>query len=257
MSIAAPLALVTGGCRRVGAVIAGHLARSGYALALHGHSDTIPDNRLLNILNETGCDWHGFLADLSDPDAPPSLVKAVGDHFGRSPNLLINNASLFAYDDANSMSAANIDMHLAINFRSPVMLTKALIDMSDAQHIGQNQPAIIQILDQRIRNPTIDQISYTFSKQALAQSIRTQAIAYGKRARINGIAPGFTLAPDSFNTDHIGRIAASMPLGINSSADDIAQAVHYLANAQSVTGQILYVDGGAHLKSYARDFEFM
>lgn len=252
MSIAPPLALITGGCRRVGAIIAGHMARNGYALALHGHSDTNPDHALMKTLHETGCDWHGFMADLSDPAAPEMLIKAAHRHFGRAPNVLINNASLFAYDDASSMSASSIDLHMAINFRSPVMLTKALIDNAHDQ-----QPAIIQILDQRIRNPNADQISYTFSKQALAGSILTQATAYGKRARINGIAPGFTLAPDSFDADHIGRIAASMPLGVNSSADDIAQAVLYLIGAQSVTGQILYVDGGAHLKTYERDFEFM
>lgn len=252
MNAQPPLALITGGCRRVGAVIAAHLAKAGYTLALHGHSDNIPDADLQKTLAETSTLWQGFTADLSQDDAAEILLQQVIDHFGRAPDVLINNASLFTYDDADTINADRLDKHMAINFRNPIMLTKALIDNS-----ANNQPAVIQILDQRIRNPNADQISYTLSKQALAQSIRTLAIAYGNRARINGIAPGFTLAPDDFDTDHIERIADSMPLKVNSAPDDIAQAALYLAHTQSVTGQILYVDGGAHLKSFERDFEFM
>lgn len=252
MSEQPPLALITGGCRRVGAVIAAHLAQAGYSLALHGHSDAKPDDNLRAILNETACEWHGFRADLSDAAAPDILIKQTIAHFGRAPDVLINNASRFEYDNVDMMDSDRLDKHMAINFRSPVLLTKALIDNSINQ-----QPVIIQILDQRIRNPNADQISYTLSKQALAETVKTLAIAYANRARINAIAPGFTLAPDSFSDEHVDRIAATMPLGANNSPDDIAQAALYLIKAQSVTGQILYVDGGAHLKSYARDFEFM
>lgn len=256
MSIApaptAPLALITGGCRRVGAVIAAHLAKAGYALALHGHSDHIPDAELQKILDETGAHWQGFTTDLSRNTSAEILLNQVIEYFNRAPDVLINNASLFEYDDVDSMNSEMLNKHMAINFNAPVMLTKAVIDNQSG-----NPPSIIQILDQRIRNPNPDQISYTLSKQALAQSIRTQAIAYGKRARINGIAPGFTLAPDGFSVEHEQRIADSMLLKRNSNPDDIAQSILYLINAQAVTGQIIYVDGGAHLKSYARDFEFM
>ncbi len=248
----APLALITGGCRRIGAIIAAHLARAGYSLALHGNSDVIPDILLQKTLDHKAVDWHGFTADLRQDEAADILLKAVIGYFGRAPDILINNASIFEYDDADTMNSAMLNKHMAVNFSAPVMLTKAMIE-----HQQDNQPIIIQILDQRIRNPNRDQISYTLSKQALAQSIRTQAIAYGKRARINGIAPGFTLAPDDFSVEHEQRIADSMPLKRNSTADDIAQSILYLIKAQAVTGQILYVDGGAHLNSYARDFEFM
>ncbi len=251
-AIAAPLALVTGGCRRVGAVISQYLAKAGYSLALHGNSDAIPDINLQKTFDQTGVHWQGFTADLRQDKAAEILVKQVVEHFGHAPDIVINNASLFEYDDVDSMNSEMLNKHMAINFNAPVMLSKAVIE-----HQQDKQPCIIQILDQRISNPNPDQISYTLSKQALAQSIRTQAIAYGKRARINGIAPGFTLAPDDFSVEHEQRIADSMPLKRNSTADDIAQSILYLIQAQAVTGQIIYVDGGAHLKTYARDFEFM
>ncbi len=246
-----PLVLITGGFRRIGAIIASHFANNGYALALHGHSDTKAEAALRETLDQNNSDWHGFQADLSKSDTAPQLMEAVISYFGHTPNILINNASLFQYDDVDSMNAESFDMHMAVNFRSPLFLTKALIECSD------RQVSIIQIIDQRVRNPNIDQTSYTLSKQALAESIRTQARAYGKRARINGIAPGFTLAPDRFDDAHIARIADAMPLGMNSTAQDIAQAALYLAHAKAVTGQLLFVDGGAHMESYERDFEFM
>ena len=246
----APLAFITGGCRRVGAIIAAHFARAGYDLALHGNQDAQPDDGLMQVLNETGVRWRGFCADLKGVDAH-GLIAQITDHFSRAPNVLINNASLFEYDDVETQDSDSLDAHMKVNFHSPVLLTKALID------VQENQPSIIQIIDQRVRNPNGDQLSYTLSKQALAESIRTQAKAYGSRARINGIAPGYTLAPDGFDPSHSDRIAQTMPLGVNSNPEDIAQAALYLSSSKAVTGQLLFVDGGAHLESYAKDFEFM
>lgn len=65
----APLALVTGGVKRVGAAIAARLAKAGYALALHGNSDAIPEEALADRLRETDCDWHGFQRDFLDEGA--------------------------------------------------------------------------------------------------------------------------------------------------------------------------------------------
>ncbi len=248
---AAPLALITGGFRRVGAAIAAHFSDHGYSLALHGHSDIKPEEALQNTLTQNNTQWQGFGADLRQADAAAILMDAVINHFGRAPDVLINNASLFQNDTVDSQTQESFDAHMAVNFRSPLFLTKALIERSD------RQVSIIQIIDQRVRNPNKDQTSYTLSKQAFAESIRTQARSYGKQARINGIAPGFTLAPDGFDDTHIARIAGAMPLEINSKPQDIAQAAFYLVHAKAVTGQLLFVDGGAHMESYARDFEFM
>ncbi|MEP0730597.1 MAG: short-chain dehydrogenase, partial [Parasphingorhabdus sp.] len=64
-----PLALVTGGVKRVGAAIAARLADSGYALALHGNSDIKPDDQLADRLRDTGCQWSGFQMDFLDEGA--------------------------------------------------------------------------------------------------------------------------------------------------------------------------------------------
>jgi NAD(P)-dependent dehydrogenase (short-subunit alcohol dehydrogenase family) len=249
----APLALITGGFRRVGAAIAMELARAGYALALHGRSDLTPEPALAELLAVQRTGWHGFAADLAEAAAPQVLVEAVTAHFGRAPDLLVNNASLFDYDDWQTMSADMLHRHFAVNLFAPMLLTRAIVAGAGAGA----KPVIIQIIDQRVRNPNGDQLSYTLSKQALAESIRTLARAFGARARVNGVAPGLTLATSDYDDAQMARLADRMPLHRLSDPGDIARAVRYLAQEPAITGQLLFVDGGAHMLSLERDFVFM
>ncbi|WOE76014.1 SDR family oxidoreductase [Alterisphingorhabdus coralli] len=246
----AKLALVTGGCRRVGAAISAHLAEQGYALALHGHSDAEPDEALAAVLKRQGMEWHGFLADLTEEEAPATLMQQVAAHFGRSPDLLVNNASLFGDDRIDTLDAASLERHWRIHLTAPTLLTQALY-----KHTGEDDRAsVVNIVDQRVRNPHADQLSYTLSKQALAESIRTLAKACAPRLRINGVAPGMTLETEDYAEGQMESIAAVMPLQRNSNPQDIAAAVAYFAASEAVTGQLLYVDGGAHMVPYDRDF---
>jgi NAD(P)-dependent dehydrogenase (short-subunit alcohol dehydrogenase family) len=80
------------------------------------------------------------------------------------------------------------------------------------------------------------------------------ATAFGARARVNAVAPGLVIVTDDYQPGQAERLAQLMPLGSLPSVNGVAEAVLYLAGASDVTGQILYVDGGAHLKSFARDF---
>ncbi|MEH6755987.1 MAG: SDR family oxidoreductase [Parasphingorhabdus sp.] len=247
------LALVTGGVRRIGAHIAGRLADAGYALALHGHSDADPEDELAEKIKSNGTTWSGFVADFGCDGAAAELLAAVRQKFGRMPDLLVNNASVFEYDDAHSLGAETLEKHMKINMMVPTLLTAIL-----AREVPEGaRAAVINIVDQRVRNPNGDQLSYTLSKQALAESVRALAVACASNLRINGVAPGLTLATHDYSNDQMDRLATNMPLNQLSSPDEIADAVLYLAQAKSVTGQILFVDGGAHMKSFDRDFMFM
>lgn len=247
------LALVTGGCRRVGAAIAGELAQAGWMLALHGRTDADPEPALRDIFTANDTRWHGFTADLSDMAVLPGLLDAVIDHFGQVPDLLVNNASLFEYDDWPTLTHQSLSDHFAVNLFAPLMLSQALVAVAGEGR----QPAIVQIVDQRVRNPNGDQLAYTLSKQALAESIRTMARAFGARARVNGVAPGLTLATSDYDDGQMARLAGRMPLNRLSQPGDIARAVRYLAQEPAVTGQLLFVDGGAHMLSLDRDFVFL
>ncbi len=250
MSRAAPLALVTGGMRRLGAVIAGYLSRQGYALALSGHSDTTPDGELAGILKEQNAEWRCFPADLSQPENAGVLISAVADHFGRAPDLLVNNAAKFGQDDWAAMDGATLEDHFQLNLFAPLLLSKALVNAAGED----KRPSIVHILDQRIVNPHGDQLSYTLSKQALAASVRSMASAFQGRARVNGVAPGLVIETEDYRAGQRSRLNAMMPLGRLPKPDSVAHAVHYLAQAEDVTGQIIFADSGAHLKSFERDF---
>ena len=243
------LALVTGGLHRVGAAIAARLAREGYALALHKRTAAEADPVLAEALAETGALSHRFAADLGDPAAVDGLIPAVIDKFGRAPDLLVNNAAHFAEGEWTDLSAPALAEMMQVNLSAPVMLAKALVAASEGK-----RPAIVNIVDQRVRNPVPDQIAYSLSKSALWQATATLAVAFGGRARVNAVAPGLTMATDDYSAAQVGRLGRMMPLGALPTPAQIADAVVYLARAEAVTGQTIFVDGGAHLAPMARDF---
>lgn len=242
------LALVTGGMRRLGAVIAARLAKDGYTLALASHADAKPDGLLQSALKVNAVRWQPFISDLGDMAAPTRLIADVSKHFGQVPDLLVNNAAIFGQDNWTQMDAASLDAHFRLNLFAPLLLSQALVAKAE------RQVAIVHITDQRIVNPHRDQISYTLSKQALAASVRTMATAFGKAARVNAVAPGLVIETDDYTSDQTARLAEMMPLGALPNPSGVADAVAYLASAQHVSGQILFVDGGANLKSFDRDF---
>jgi len=226
------LALVTGGRRRLGAAIADALIADGWTVARHSHVD----------------DGSGvFVADLEDPTAPEKLIAAVVAHHGEAPKLLVNNAAIFGQDDAASADLATLSRHHTINAQAPVLLTLALAKTGRGG-------SVVNILDQRLRNPNGDQLSYTLSKAALDGATRTLAAALAPEWRVNAVAPGLTLPTDDYDADQMVRLAQAMPLGLLPTPEAIAGAVRYLSTATAVTGQTIFVDGGASLKSFDRDF---
>ena len=237
------LALVTGAYRRIGAAIASALARDGWTLALHSHHPTDPDAKLPADL----CDWHGFVADLGNGAQVEALIPEVSAHFGTAPTLLVNCASLFEDDDASNADAASLSRFHAVNALAPQALALAAAR-------GGASGAVINLLDQRVRNPVPDQLSYSLSKAALAAATRTLAVALSPRWRVNAVAPGLTLPSPAHDKAVMARTTALMPLNLLPSPDDVADAVLYLAKAKAVTGQTLFVDGGASLRGFARDF---
>jgi pteridine reductase len=245
-----PLALVTGGVRRLGAAIAGRLAEAGYDLALTSHRSGELEAGLAQTVKTTGVAWHHFPADLANPQCASALIANVASHFGRAPDLLVNNAAMFGQDDWQTMDFASLDAHFRLNLYSPLLLAKALVEVAG----DTAQPCIVNIVDQRVVNPNGDQLSYTLSKQALAASIRSMAAAFGKRARVNGVAPGLVIPTDDYSDTQMMALSGAMPLRALPEPLGVADAVAYLAAAKHVTGQIIFVDGGAHLKSFDRDF---
>lgn len=263
-----PLALVTGGLHRIGASIAAALARAGYDLALHKRTPAEPEPALAAAIAESGVTHRLFRQDLVQGGAAASLFEEVTAAFGRAPVLIVNNASRFTESDLESLDEGELTATLAVNLTVPVMLTRALL--AAVRHDGARQdgaqsgvktgaqagigPCVINILDQRVINPVPDQFAYTIAKQALWQATRTMAIAAAPHVRVNAVAPGLTLPTEDYAPGQMERLSTAMPLHTLPTPEAIADAALYLAHAAHVTGQTIFVDGGANLRSYERDF---
>ncbi len=249
----APLALVTGGHRRLGGRIAATLAAAGYKLALHGSHDVVLDAEVEQALRASGAHWHGFVADFEQVGATQHLMDEVTAHFGGAPDLLVNSAALFGQDRLATVTESDLTRHYRVNAAAPVLLTRAMMEAAARDDLRDR--AIVNILDQRLVNPHGDQLAYTLAKQALAGFTRIAARELaGKGIRVNGVAPGLTIATEHYEGGQIARLAGMMPLGRLPQPAQVAEAVLYLARAGAVTGQVIMVDGGAHMESYSRDF---
>lgn len=244
------LALVTGGHRRLGAEISAALARAGYALAIHGSHDVRLESSLALTLEAQATEWDGFVADFADPEAAEELIARVAATFGRPPDLLVNGAAIFGQDRLENVTSDDLMRHYAVNCAAPVLLTKAFAMVP----AGSTDRSIVNILDQRIDHPHGDQLAYTLSKMALAGLTQLTARELAPRVRVNAVAPGLTIATDDYSNEQMDRLSGAMPLDRLPQPSQIADAVTYLAGATAVTGQVLYIDGGAHMQSYPRDF---
>jgi NAD(P)-dependent dehydrogenase (short-subunit alcohol dehydrogenase family) len=157
--------------------------------------------------------------------------------------LLVNNASEFEADEIGTLDRARFERTMAVNLTAPLFLAQAFAAQAPA---GANA-SIVNILDQRVLKPTPLFFSYAISKGALHNATTMLAQALAPKLRVNAVAPGPTLPSPRQTEAQFAAQATTVPLGRGPSPDDIAAAVLYLAEAKSVTGVTIAVDGGQHL----------
>lgn len=235
------IAFITGAARRIGRTIAEHLAAQGYALALHAHHSAAEAEALADTLQSKGQRAIVVEGDLADEEGLASMIESAASALGRL-SLLVNNASMFVDDRAQDFTAAQFDAHMAVNLRAPLLLAQAF-----AKSASNNDPSIINIIDQRVFRPNPQFFTYTLSKAALLTATKTMAQAFAPAIRVNGVGPGPVLPNVHDGAEGFAREAQGTPLGRAVDPSDIARAVLYLASAKSVTGQMIAVDSGQHL----------
>jgi NAD(P)-dependent dehydrogenase (short-subunit alcohol dehydrogenase family) len=234
-------ALITGAGRRIGRAITLALSRAGYAVVLNSHASRAEAEKLATEITNGGGKAHVVLADLADHDAVRGLIAAASAF--RPLTLLVNNASEFGSDAIENLERARFDHTMAVNLAAPLFLAQAFAAQAPA---GANA-SIVNIVDQRVLKPTPLFFSYALSKAALHNATTMLAQALAPNLRVNAVAPGPTLPSPRQSEEQFAAQAATVPLGQGPSPEDIAAAVLYLAQAQSVTGVTIAVDGGQHL----------
>lgn len=236
-----PVALVTGGARRIGAAIASDLAKNGFSVALHARSLNDAGAAAAEIV-ASGGDAAGFAADLTDMDDVTALMKSVSERLGPVA-LLVNNASLFIDDSAADFDWAQWDAHFAVHLKAPAQLAR---DMAAALPAGRDG-LIVNIIDQRVERLNPRFFSYTLSKSALWTATRTMAQAFAPRIRVNAIGPGPTLANERQKAEDFAAQLDGLLLKRGPALDEFGATIRWLWSARSVTGQLIQLDGGQHL----------
>ena len=237
-------ALVTGGARRVGAAIARRLHAAGANVLVHYRGAEADASLLVKELNALRAkSAAGIKADLLAPVAPRMLIAAARDAFGRL-DLLVNNASAFFPVTLGSIESAHWEELIGSNLRAPLFISQEA-----APELAKNEGAIVNIVDIHAERPLKGYSVYSVAKAGLAALTRSLALELAPRVRVNGVSPGAIAWPEDgqFEPGERERIVASTPLARIGAPEDIAQAVHFLACASYVTGQIIAVDGGRSL----------
>jgi NAD(P)-dependent dehydrogenase (short-subunit alcohol dehydrogenase family) len=243
--------LVTGGARRVGEAIVRALAAEGWLVFIHYNRSAREARALADELFANGRTCIPLKADLARVEEAIGLIPRCLEHVA-SLRCLINNASTFDFDSIGSLSPKSWKAHIEPNLTAPTFLAKSFAEQAEADR----DPVIINMLDQKIRNLNPDYFSYTISKLGLAGLTETLALALAPKVRVCAIAPGITLPSTELPEAAFARAWRAAPLGRGSTPEEIALAVKFILATRSMTGSILYLDGGESLVKRARDVAF-
>ena len=208
--------LVTGGTRRLGLAISEELRLRGWRVITSSHRA------------DAGAD---IIADLSQPAAAAKLyLKALG----LEPDLaaIVNNAALFTGEESALRT---------VNLESAKKLTMLLAGREEAKC------AVVNVLDAEVlaagdAAADAGKAAYLVTKRELLEYTRKSACLFADTLRVNAVAPGPVMAPEG-----VHEKAAEILLDRRPTAQDVACAVAFLLEAESVTGAVLPVDSGQHL----------
>ena len=238
----AKVALVTGAAKRIGKSIALRLAENGWNVAIHYRKSAAKAEAGAAEVRLRGGKAMTIEADLINEREVETIIPKVTEHLGPL-SLLVNNASTFEMDKADTVTRTSWDRHIEANLRAPFVLSQAFA----RQYTSDSGGNIINLLDQRVWKLTPYFISYTVAKMGLWTLTRSLALSYAPRIRVNGIGPGPTLPSPRQSEEQFAQQSAAMPLGHGATPREIARAVLFILDSPSMTGQMIALDGGEHL----------
>ena len=246
-------ALITGGARRIGRGIALALAREGYDVIIHFSGSEQEAYNLEKHLNSFGVRATCLKANLLEDQEINSLIRRSIEKIGKKITLLINNASIFEEDSIQTMTLESWHRHIYTNLKAPVFLSQSFAeqvpecetDINGELLSGAN---IINIIDQKVLNLNPKFITYTLAKSGLWNFTKLAAQALGPKIRVNAIGPGPVLKASHQTKEKFQNHRRKTLLGRGSDVDEICRAIIFILSSPGLTGQMISIDGGEHLK---------
>lgn len=235
--------LVTGGGRRIGAACVLALAKAGAAVIIHYGSSANAATRLSEDINQNGGRAATLQGDLGQPEMAIELLERAGKFFG-PVQILINNAAIFKPGLLADTSLPQWQEHISTNLTAPFLLMQGFARQLPAGTPGK----IINFIDQRISRPRPGHIAYTTAKSALLTLTKIAAQELAPQVQVNAIAPGPILPAALDSQDHFAQIANATPLARAGTPDNIVQTLLFLLEHEYITGEMIRVDGGEHLR---------
>ncbi len=237
-----PAAFITGAAKRIGRQLALDLAADGWDVVVHCHQSLAEAQSVAALVRAKGRRATVVEGDLAKAATPDQLIATAIQHLGPL-TALINNASIFEPDDVGEITLDSWTRHMDTNLRAPVMLAQAF-----ARQVPKSVNAnIINIIDQRVWKLNPRFFSYTLSKSGLWTATRTLAQALAPNIRVNAIGPGPALPSARMDDAEFRKQEKLTLLGRGTSPAEISNAVKFILLQQSMTGQMIALDGGQHL----------
>jgi NAD(P)-dependent dehydrogenase (short-subunit alcohol dehydrogenase family) len=224
----------------LGRALALSLAQQGVHTVLHCHRSLEAAQTVAENVRQQGVSAWILSADLSDPERVETLfqeaVKAAGP-----VDILINNASIYPEERLADTTAQSLQTNMQIHAMAPLVLSRCLA--------RQDRPAhIVNMLDTRAVCRDPKHVAYHLSKRTLLTLTRLLAEELAPHVTVNGIAPGLILAPEGLDRSYLENLSHTNPLHRVGAPHDITEAALFLLQSEFITGQVIYVDGGHHMK---------
>ncbi|MGB9596594.1 MAG: SDR family oxidoreductase [Candidatus Poribacteria bacterium] len=235
-------ALITGGAKRLGQAISISLASYGANVIIHYGKSQKEASELADEVRKYGVNAWIVSGNLSQEVE----VERIFDEALKLEcpiQILINNASVFDKSDLYTFSIEELYENIQVNSISPLILARKLA-------LQKLDSAIINLLDTRITEYDKTHVAYHLSKRMLFDLTKMMALEFAPLTRVNAIAPGLILPPSGQDLSYLKKLAPTNPLNKIGSPEEITKAVIFLLESTFVTGQVIFVDGGYHLKGY-------
>jgi len=242
------VALVTGAAKRLGRAVALALAEEGVHVIVHYGTSAADAERTAGEIRRRRRKAWTIRADLADPSQAQGLIPEAAKAAGPI-TYLVNSASIFAASRLTSFTPEELERHVRVNAMAPLLLARAFAaQRRDALAAASGTGAVVNLLDARIADYDREHAAYHLSKRLLYALTKMLALEFAPLVRVNAVAPGLILPPPGQDEAYLRKRIGTNPLRRFGTAAGIADAVLFLLRSDFVTGQVLYVDGGRHLR---------